>query len=98
MSDKERLQEAYLFGQEAEKVIKNEAYQFAITAIKGGIIDELANTPILGDNEQIVELVRSFQSVNKIEAQLEQIMQDGTFAKDNLLDQEKNPQRYTKRC
>jgi len=91
------LEAAHIFGAEAKKVIENKAYEFAVTSIKGRIFDELANTPIIGDNEAIVELVRSLQSVNKIQEVLEQVMQEGTFAEDNLLDRIKNPNRYN-RC
>jgi ethanolamine utilization cobalamin adenosyltransferase len=90
------LEAAHIFGAEAEKVINNRAYLFATTSIKGKIFDELANAPIMGDNESILELVRSLQSVNKIQEVLEQIMKEGTFAEENLLDRIKNPNRYKK--
>jgi hypothetical protein len=91
------LEAAHIFGAEAEKVISNQAYQFATTSIKGKIIDELANSADIRDNESIMELVRSLQSVSKIQEALEQIMREGTFAEDNLLDRIKNPNRYN-RC
>ena len=91
------LEAAHIFGGEAEKVINNKAYQFATTSIKGMIFDQLANAPIMGDNEEVLELVRSLQSVSKIQEALEKVMQEGTFAEDNLLDRIKNPNRY-KRC
>lgn len=93
----ENLEAAHIFGAEAEKVINNKAYQYAVTSISGEIVAELVNTPLMGDNEAAVELVRSLQSVNKIQEVLEKIMIDGTFAEDNLLDRIKNPNRY-KRC
>ena len=96
MSDSEKLEAAHIFGQEAVKVLENRAYGFAMTAIKGQIFDALANVQLMGDNDKAIELVRSLQSVNMIQEQLEQIMQEGTFAKDNLLDRITNPNRYNK--
>ena len=95
-SGNEQLEASHIFGQEAEKVINNSAYGFAMTAIKGQILDGLANVQLMGDNDKAMELVRSLQSVNMIQEQLEQIMQEGTFAKDNLLDRINNPNRYNK--
>jgi len=103
MTDKDKstevksLEAAHIFGAEAEKVINNKAYQYAVTSISGKIVAELVNTPLMGDNEAAVELVRSLQSVNKIQEALEQIMTEGTFAENNLLDRIKNPNRYN-RC
>ena len=94
---KENLEAASIFGKEAVKVLDSKAYQFATTAIKGQIFDKLANVDILGNNENVLELVRSLQSVNMIQDQLEQIMQEGTFAEDNLIDRLSNPARYN-RC
>lgn len=94
---KENLEAACIFGNEAGKVLDNKAYQFATTAIKGQIFDKLANVDILDGTEQVLELVRSLQSVNMIQDQLEQIMQEGTFAEDNLIDRLSNPARYN-RC
>ena len=94
---KESLETACIFGQEAGKVLENKAYQFATTAIKGQIFDKLANVDIIDSTEQVLELVRSLQSVNMIQDQLEQIMQEGTFAEDNLIDRLSNPARYN-RC
>ena len=94
---KENLEAACIFGNEAGKVLENKAYQFATTAIKGQIFDKLTNVDILDGNEQVLELVRSLQSVHMIQEQLEQIMQEGTFAEDNLIDRLSNPARYN-RC
>lgn len=91
------LEAAHIFGADAEKVVNSPAYQFAITSIKGTIFDELANVQIMGDNEATLELVRSLQSINKIQEALEQVMQEGVFAETNLLDRIKNPNRYN-RC
>lgn len=87
MTDKENLEAAFIFGQEAEKVLSNSAYQFAITSMKGQILDKLANVSILsdnGDNKAVVELARELQAINKIESQLEKIMREGAFAEANL--------------
>lgn len=97
MSDKESLEKAFIFGQEAEKVVNNKAYQFAVTAVKGEILQELESIEVLGNNEAILELVRSLQSFNKMNDVLEQVMREGDFAKAQLDDYIKNPQRYN-RC
>ena len=97
MSDNERLEAASIFGKEAAKVLDNKAYQIATTAIKGQIFDKLANVDIIDNSEHVLELVRSLQSVTMIQDHLEQIMQEGTFAEDNLLDKINNPNRYN-RC
>lgn len=94
MSDKKPLEEAFIFGQEAEKVVKNPAYAFATTAIKGQIVEKLANVQILGNNEEVLELVRSLQNMNALQDQLEQIMQTGEFAETQIRDEKENPNRY----
>jgi len=97
MSDKDEnkaLADTAMFGAEAEKVLNNDAYVFATTSIKGRIIAELATIPILGDNNKSLELVRSLQSITKIQDELEEIMQEGKVAERSLLDRIKNPNRY----
>ncbi len=89
----ENDQAAFIFGQKAEEVLNNEAYNFAITAMKGDIIAKLAINPILSDNSEIVELVRKLQSINELEDQLTQIMRDGEFAEQNLIANKNNIKR-----
>jgi len=92
-SVEENDQAALIFGQKAEEVLNNEAYNFAITAMKGDIIAKLAINPILSDNSEIVELVRKLQSINELEDQLAQIMRDGEFAEQNLIANKNNIKR-----
>ena len=92
--DETNLTNDYLFGLEAEKVVENKAYQFALTSLKGDIFGKLVNTPIMGDNGDIVELVRSLQSIEAIHGQLEHIMREGTFSKDNLDAKADNKTRF----
>jgi hypothetical protein len=89
----ENDQAALLFGQKAAEVLKNEAYNFAITAMKGDIVAKLAINPIMGDNDSTIELVRKLQCITELEDQLNQIMQDGKFAEANLLAQSNNQKR-----
>ena len=84
---------AFIFGQEAEAVLNNKAYNFAITAMKGDIVAKLAINPIMGDNDSTIELVRRLQCVTDLEARLEQIMRDGKFAEANLTANENNQKR-----
>ena len=97
MTDDEKLESEYIFGKEAEKVITNKAYQFATTSVKGQIIDKLANAEFMGDNGDILELVRKLQSMNALESELELIMQSGVFSENTMIDKQQNPNRY-KRC
>lgn len=89
----ENDQAALLFGQKAQEVLNNEAYNFAITAIKGDIIAKLAINPIMGDNDSTIELVRKLQCITELEDKLSQIMQEGTFAEANLIAQSNNKKR-----
>tara|TARA_R110000851_G_scaffold168914_1_gene315029 strand:+ start:864 stop:1157 length:294 start_codon:yes stop_codon:yes gene_type:complete len=92
--DETNLNNDYLFGLEAEKVLENKAYQFALTSLKGDIFGKLVNTPIMGDNEEIVELVRSLQSIEAIHGQLENIMRNGTFSRDSLISKDNDKTRF----
>lgn len=90
----ENDQAAFIFGQKAAKVLNNEAYNFAITAMKGDIVAKLAINPIMGDNDTTIELVRKLQCITELEGQLEQIMQDGKFAEQNLIATDNNQKRH----
>lgn len=94
MSVEENDQAAFIFGQKAVEVLNNEAYVFAITAMKGDIVAKLAINPILGDNDTTIELVRKLQCITELEGQLEQIMQDGKFAEQNLIAADNNQKRH----
>ena len=80
----ENDQAALLFGQKAQEVLNNEAYNFAITAMKGDIIAKLAISPLMGDNEPSIELIRRLQCITELEDKLSQIMQEGKFAEREL--------------
>ena len=86
----ENDQAALLFGQKAKEVLNNEAYNFAITAMKGDIIAKLAISPLMGDNSDILEMVRKLQCVTGLEDELGQIMKDGKFIEDSLIKQANN--------
>lgn len=90
----ENDQAAFIFGQKAAEVLNNEAYNFAITAMKGDIVAKLAINPILGDNDTTIELVRKLQCITELEGQIEQIMQDGKFAETNLIAADNNQKRH----
>jgi hypothetical protein len=89
----ENDQAAYIFGQEAEVVLKNKAYTFAITAMKGDIVAKLAINPLLGDNEATIELVRKLQCITEFEDQLEKVMKHGKFAENEITKRNQNKQR-----
>jgi hypothetical protein len=89
----ENDQAAYIFGQEAEVVLKNKAYTFAITAMKGDIVAKLAIDPLLGDNESTIELVRKLQCITELENQLEKVMRLGKFAENEITARNQNKQR-----
>ena len=94
MSVEENDQAAFIFGQKAVEVLNNEAYNFAITAMKGDIVAKLAINPILGDNDTTIELVRKLQCITELEGQLEQIMQDGSVAEKNIAFANNNQKRH----
>lgn len=81
------------FSQEAQSVVDNRAYKFAMTAMRGKIFAKLEKTELAGDNEHILEQVRSLQSIAKMQDQLEQIMRDGNFAQVHLERDAKNQKR-----
>ncbi len=85
---------AIVFGAQAEAVLNNGAYQYAITAMKGDIFEKLVSTPLIDDNQDIIELVRTLQCVSRVQDKLEQIMRDGTFSKDNQDAIKKNQKRF----
>tara|TARA_R110000751_G_scaffold177280_1_gene283577 strand:+ start:1084 stop:1380 length:297 start_codon:yes stop_codon:yes gene_type:complete len=89
----ERDQAALLFGQKASEVLNNEAYNFAITAMKGDIIAKLAINPLMGDNEASIELIRRLQCITGLEDKLNEIMREGKFAEQDLTAQANNKQR-----
>lgn len=88
-----KFKSEYTFSQEAQSVVDNPAYQFAMTAMRGKIFAKLETTDLSGDNEHILEQVRSLQSIAKMQGQLEQIMSDGDFAQAHLEQDAKNKQR-----
>ncbi len=94
MSEKNELEQAFIFGQEAEKVTKNKAYQFAMTSISGEIFSRLETVDISSDNGAVLELVRELQVTAKFKEKLEMIMSEGKFAEAQIKDHTENPQRY----
>jgi len=84
---------AYLFGQKAAEVLNNEAYNFAITAMKGDIVAKLAISPLLGDNEVSIELVRRLQCITELEDKLKEVMTEGSVAEKNIAFANDNKQR-----
>jgi len=83
-----------IFAQQAEAVVNNDAYIFAITAMKGELFAKLAISPILGDNDGILEMVRELQVVTKFEKQFEKIIQGGKVGEANLKAIETNHKRH----
>ena len=88
-----KFKSEFTFSQEAQSVVDNPAYQFAMTAMKGDIFAKLESTDLSVDNNIILEQVRSLQSIAKLETQLEKIMRDGNFAKAHLEEDAKNQKR-----
>jgi hypothetical protein len=81
MSDQESLEEQFIFGAEAEKVLNNKAFEFAITAIKGQILNDLQTIAILDETkDKRDEYIRTLQNVNKIIDELTSIMENGKYA------------------
>tara|TARA_R110000824_G_scaffold76487_4_gene193728 strand:+ start:171 stop:470 length:300 start_codon:yes stop_codon:yes gene_type:complete len=85
-----KLKSQTTFGQEAQSVVDNRAYQFAMTAMRGEIFAKLENSDLSGDNDIILEQVRSLQSIAKMQTQLEKIIKDGSFALAHLEQDAKN--------
>ena len=97
MSRKEtelELERVRAFGLESEKVLTNDAYIFATTAVKGRVYSELETVNVIGDNKAALDLVRSLQNLTKIQNEIEQIMKEGKQAERSLFDRLKNPNRY----
>lgn len=79
------LEQEFIFGQEAEKVIQNKAYQFALTAIRGELFSKLESVKVLASNQDEVNgLVMSLQSINAFQEELESMMTNGEFARKEL--------------
>lgn len=94
MSVEENDQAAFIFGQKAVEVLNNEAYNFAITAMKGDIIAKLAISPLMGDNEPSIELIRRLQCIAELEDKLKEIMTDGNVAGKNIAFANDNQKRH----
>lgn len=94
MTIEENDQAAFIFGQKAVEVMNNEAYIFAITAIKGDIVAKLAINPLLGDNDTTIELVRKLQCITELEDKLAEIMADGEFAEAQMAASNDNQKRH----
>lgn len=84
---------AFIFGQKAEAVLNNEAFTFAITAMKGEIVAKLTTDSITGDNTGMIELVRKLQCITELEDELKSIMQAGQFSERDMLAKSNNKQR-----
>ena len=89
----ENDQAALLFGQKAKEVLNNEAYNFAITAMKGDVIAKLAISPLMGDNEASIELIRRLQCITELEDKLTEIMEGGLFVEKQIAASNDNKQR-----
>ena len=79
------LEQEFIFGQEAEKVIQNKAQQFALTAIRGEIFSKLESVNVLSRNQdEVNSLVMSLQSINAFQEELESMMKDGEFSRKEI--------------
>lgn len=75
------LEDQVILGGEAEKVIKNPAYTYALTVMKGKALADLQSVSML-DTDKIFrdELIRKLQVVSEFEGEVQNIMEDGQFA------------------
>ena len=77
----ESLEQQFIFGQEAEKVLNNSAFNYAVTSIKGQILHGLESVAIIGETaDKRDEYIRSLQNINKIIDELQTIMENGEYA------------------
>lgn len=66
-------------GEQAKKILDNQVYQEAFTAVKDNIIDAMQRSP-LSDEVTHNRLVIALQTLNQIEKALTDIMQTGKMA------------------
>lgn len=66
-------------GEQAKKILDNQVYQEAFTAVKDNIIDAMQRSP-LSDDVTHNRLVIALQTLNQIEKALTDIMQTGKMA------------------
>jgi hypothetical protein len=92
--EKESLKVEFAFGQKAQEVLDNQAYRYALTAMRGEIFEKLETSDISGDNGEILEQVRTLQNLSKMQDKLETIMVNGSFAEKNLEAEEVNQKRF----
>lgn len=67
-------------GEQAERILDNEIYKEAFTAVKDNIIDAMQRSP-LSDEVTHNRLVIALQTLNQIQKALTDIMQTGKMAK-----------------
>ena len=84
------LEEDIVLGAEAEKVLNNQAYVYAITAMKGKALADIQSVSML-DTDKVYrdELIRKLQVISEFEGELQDIMNDGQFAQNVLNSQQK---------
>jgi len=66
-------------GEQAQRILDNEVYKEAFTAVKNNIIDAMQRSP-LSDEVTHNRLVIALQTLNQIEKALTDIMQTGKMA------------------
>ena len=66
-------------GEQAQRILDNEVYKEAFTAVKNNIIDAMQRSP-LSDEVTHNRLVIALQTLNQIEKALTGIMQTGKMA------------------
>jgi len=66
-------------GEQAKKILDNQVYKEAFTAVKDNIIDAMQRSP-LSDEVTHNRLVIALQTLNQIEKALTDIMQTGKMA------------------
>lgn len=88
---KEKLQQEKSRGVLAQQILENPIYQEALVIIRGKLMVEFENTKYTEQQDRD-EIWRQYQTLAKIEKQLQKVMRDGKIADKELsiLDKLKN--------
>jgi len=79
------LEDQVILGGEAEKILKNPAFMYALTVMTGKALHDLQSVSML-DTDKVYrdELIRKLQLVSEFEGEVQNIMEDGQFAQNVL--------------
>lgn len=83
------LEEQVIYGQEAERLLTNSAYLYAITSMKGEALSRLQSVSMVDSwRDERDELIRKLQVVSEFESEIESIIENGKYAK-NIIERNK---------